>query len=147
MDHVDAGHQLEQFAGYVAGGTDAGRRHVDLAGIGLRIGDEVGNGLGRNRWVHHHDAGLAANARDRRDVMDEIETEPVVERRVDHVRRAGQEKCVTVWWRAHDRFGADIAASTRAVLDNELLAEPLREPLRDQAREDVGRRSSLTDMN
>ena len=69
-------------------GPVAGRRHVDLAGIGLGIGDELGNRLGRNRWIDHHDIGHADDARDRRDVADEIEIELVVERRVDRVRRS-----------------------------------------------------------
>ena len=120
-------------------GAVAGRRHVDLARIGLGVGDELGNGLGRNRWIDHHDNGNAADARDRRDVADEIEIELVVERRVDRVRRSDQEERIAVRRRAHDRLGGDIAASARPVLDDELLAEPLRQPLTDQARDDVGR--------
>ena len=75
-------------------GADAGRRHVDLARIGLGIGDELGNGLGRNRWIHHHDIGHADDARDRRDVADEIEIELVVERRVDRVGSALTKRSV-----------------------------------------------------
>ena len=119
---------------------NAGRRHVDLARIGLGIGDELGNRLGRNRWIDHHDEGRADDARDRRDVADEIEIELVVERRVDRVRRQDQEQRIAVRRRAHDRLGADIAAGARPVLDDEWLAEPLRQPLTHQARDDVGRR-------
>ena len=90
VDHVDAGHHLEQFAGDMGRRSVAGRRHVDLARIGLGIGDELGNGLGRNRWIDHHDIGHADDACDRRDVADEIEIELVVERRVDRVRRTAQ---------------------------------------------------------
>ena len=50
-----------------------------------------------------------------------------------------QEERIAVGGRAHDRLGADIAAGTRPVLDDEWLAKPLRQPLTDQAREDVGR--------
>ena len=75
---------------------------------------------------YHDDIGLANDARDRRDVADEIEIELVVERRVDRVRRAGHEKRVSVRRRTHDRLGGDIGTSTRPVLDDELLAEPLR---------------------
>ena len=39
--------------------------------------------------------------------------------------------------RAHDRFGGDIAAGARPVLDNERLAEPFRQPLAEQPRNDV----------
>ena len=69
---------------------------VDLAGIGLGIGDELGNRLGRKRWIHHHDVRRAHDACDRRDVADEIEIELVVERRVDRVRRTDQEKRIAV---------------------------------------------------
>src|SRR5262245_64098062 len=139
MDHGDAGHHLKQLAGYVGGGTDARRRHVDLAGIGLGIGDEVGNGLGRNRWVHHHGAGLAANARDRRDVVDETETELVVERRVDRMGAGDQEECIAIRRCTYDRLSSDSAASPGAVVDDEWLAEPLLQPLSHRACEDVAR--------
>ena len=83
--------------------------------------------------------GHADDARDRRDVADEIEIELVVERRVDRVGRTDQEERIAVRRRTHDRLGGDIAAGARPVLDDELLAEPLRQPLTDQARDDVGR--------
>src|SRR5262245_59929423 len=51
--------------------------------------------------------------------------ELVVECRIDRVT-TDQEKRVAVCGRAHDRLGADIAAATRPVVDNKLLAEPLR---------------------
>ena len=57
VDHVDAGHHLEQLARQMARGPVAGRRHVDLARIGLGIGDELGNRLGRERWIDRHDDG------------------------------------------------------------------------------------------
>src|SRR5262249_1463000 len=73
VNHVDAGHHLEKLAGGVAVSSGARRRHGELAGIGLGIGDELGNRLGRNRRVHHHDEAASDDARDRRDVADEIE--------------------------------------------------------------------------
>ena len=111
----------------------------ELARIRLGIGDELGKRLGRNRGMYHHDEGTADQARDRRDVANEIEIEFVVKRRIDRVRRTDQEQRVAVRSRAHDRLGGDIAACARPVLDDELLAEPLRQPLTDQTREDVVR--------
>ena len=87
--------------------------------------------------MDHHDEGTADEARDGRDVANEIEIEVVVKRRIDRVRRTDQEQRVTVRNCAHDRLGGDIAAGTRPVLDDEWLAEPLRQPLTDQTREDV----------
>ena len=40
-DKVDAGHEFEQFAGNVGHAAIAGGSHIDLAGIGLRIGNEL----------------------------------------------------------------------------------------------------------
>src|SRR5262249_30641977 len=87
--------------------------------------------------VHQHDVGTSEDARDRRDVADEIEIELVVERRVGRVERTDQEKRVAVGRGTHDRLGTDVAAATRPVIDNKLLAEPLRQPLADQTGRDV----------
>jgi hypothetical protein len=43
---VHAGHKLEQLSGDMLRAADAGR-DVQLAGYGLRVGDELGDGLGR----------------------------------------------------------------------------------------------------
>src|SRR5262245_53787784 len=103
----------------------APRGKIDLARISLGVGNKLGNRLGRKRWIHQHDGSLAANACDWRNVAYEIEIELVVERRVDRVRRIGQQKRIAVRRSAHDRLGADVAAGTRPVLDDELLTEPL----------------------
>jgi hypothetical protein len=116
----------------------AARSVADLAGVGLHIADELRNGLRRERWIYLHDKGVADDARDRCDVVDEVETELVVESGVDRVRRRHEEQRVTVRGRAHDGFGGDIGGCPGPVFDDELLAEPLGQPLTDQARGDVG---------
>src|SRR5439155_25857751 len=118
---------------------DPRRCHVDLAGIGLGVGDELWNRLSWNRWIYHHDIRCAHEACDRRDVADEIEIELVVERRVDRVRRSDEKKRVAVGRRAHDRLGGNVGASPRSTFDDEWLTELLRQPLTQQARYDVGR--------
>ena len=122
IHHVDAGHRLEQLAGNVVASAGAGRRHVEFTGIGLGIGDELGNRLGRKRRVHHHDVRISHDARDRRDVAGEIVVERVVQCRVDRVEATDQEQCVAVSGRAHDRFGGDVAASARPIFDDKLLS-------------------------
>jgi hypothetical protein len=67
---------------------------------------------------------------------DEIEI--VIERCTDRVRRIDQKKRVAIRLCPHDRFGANVAAGARAILDDELLTEPFRQMLTDQARDDVG---------
>src|SRR5262245_56626602 len=99
----------------------ATRGKIDPARISFGVGNELGNRLGRKRWIYHHNVGLAANAHDRRDVADEIVVELVVKSRIDRVRLISQEERITVTRCTHDRLGADIGAGTRAVLDDEWL--------------------------
>src|SRR5262245_5584795 len=87
--------------------------------------------------MYHHDEGCANDASDRRDVADEIEIELVVERRIDRVGRSDQEERVAVCRRAHDRFGTNIAARARPVLDDEWLAQPLGQPLTHRTGDEV----------
>jgi hypothetical protein len=47
VNHIDACHGLEQFAEDMARGPASGRRHIDLARIGLGKIDELGNRFGR----------------------------------------------------------------------------------------------------
>ena len=60
--------------------------HVDFAWIGFGIGDELRDCFRRERRVEGHNKGSAANARDRRDVADEIEIQICIERGVDRGR-------------------------------------------------------------
>src|SRR5262249_42400802 len=83
--------------------------------------------------------GLATNSSDRRDVADKIETELVVERRVDHMRAGDQEERIAIRRCTYDRLGADSAASPRTVVDNEWLPKPLLQPVRHRTCEDVAR--------
>ena len=96
--------------------------------------------------VDNHDKADAPNARDRRDIANEIEVEIVVEGRVIRVRVSDCEQRVAVGGRTHDGLGRDIAASTWSVLNEEFLAEPFRQPLTDQpcrrVSEATGRKAS-----
>ena len=137
MDHVDAGHHLEQFAGHMRRAAAAGRGHVDLSRIGFGVRDKFRNGLRRNRWIDQHHHRHADDARHRRDVAHEIEFEIVVERGVDRVRDGGEQQRVAVGGGVDDRFGADIAAGAGAIFNHEGLPQMIGQPLADQARGDV----------
>jgi hypothetical protein len=80
VDQIDASHYLEQFPGEMGYAPGSGRGHVDLAWIGFGVSDELGDRFSRNGWNDHHDLGTAGDARDRRDVADEIEIELLVKR-------------------------------------------------------------------
>jgi hypothetical protein len=57
VDHVDAGHHLEQFARQMAQIPGPTGSHVDLAGICFGIGDEFRHCLRRRRRTSQHDKG------------------------------------------------------------------------------------------
>src|SRR5262249_4659733 len=98
---------------------------------------ELRDRFSRNGWNDHHDLGTAGNARDRRNVADEIEIELLVKRRIARVRKTNQEKRVAIRGRIHDGLGGDVGTRTGPVLDDELLAGWLRSPLTHQTRDDV----------
>ena len=135
--HLDAGHRHEHFAGQMRGGAGAGRRHVDLAGIGLGVGDEFGDGLGFDALADRHHVRHPDKGGDGGDVAREIEFQVGVQRGVDEVGRIDQQHGVAVGLGIDHRFRADIAAGAGLVLDDELLPQPLREPRADQPRDDV----------
>jgi hypothetical protein len=83
VNQVDACHYLEQLTKNMGRRPDTGRGHIDFARIGLGVGNELRDRLGRHRWIDHHDKSATSNAPDRCDVTDEIVIEVRVERRVD----------------------------------------------------------------
>src|SRR5262249_59066171 len=75
---------------------------------------------------------------DRAVAGDKMEVELLIKRRVHRFRRMDGEERIPTRSRTHDGLGGDVSPGPRPVLDDELLAEPLRQPLADQARDDVG---------
>jgi hypothetical protein len=137
MHHAGAGHRFEQFTREVRRAAVAGRRHVDLVGIGLGVGDELDDGFSRKRRIDHHHVRHRHDAGDRGDVADEVEGQRFVEGRVDGVGLADQQDRVAVGRGVHHRFRRDVRRGTRAVFDDERLSQPIRQPLAHQAGDDV----------
>src|SRR5262249_31417555 len=133
--HVHADHRLKQLALQMGGGSDTTRRHGELAGIGLGIGDELGDRRRWNREVRYHNVVHAGDAGNRRDVAAEIETELFVHRSIDRVCRGEQEERVAIR-RARPR-GGDFAPRPGPVSDDEGPPEPFRQPLAHQTCDDV----------
>ena len=150
VHQIDAGHHLEQLAGHMQRRADAARAHVDLARIGLGVGDELRNGLRRQLRSNHHHLRDANDAGDRRRVAQKIEIEMLIKRGVDGVRTGHQQQRVTVGRRLHHRLGGDVGAGAWPVVDDELLAELFGQPFRRQPRHGVGgaaRRKAAQDMH
>jgi len=85
----------------------------------------IGNGLHRKRWDHRDNVGELDDACNWRRVLDEIEFELFVERRVDGVRAAPQQQRVAVGRCTNNRLGRYIGAAAGPVLDDERLPEPV----------------------
>src|SRR5215813_12666936 len=135
MQHVRARHHLEHLAGDVSGTSNSRRRHAELPRIGLRKGDEVEHGLYRQRIVDVENLIAAAEGGDRSNFTGEIDG--AIERGVNHVVRRNDQKRVAVRRRARHHLGRDVGGSTRPVLDDECLTEPLLQRFSHQARRDV----------
>src|SRR5260370_21962048 len=56
MNHIDAGHGLEQLARQVQRGALPSRRHGGLTRLALSVSDELGHRRGQNSWRHYHHA-------------------------------------------------------------------------------------------
>jgi hypothetical protein len=139
MYQLDAGGAGEIFAGDVAGSAGAGRTEIDLVGIGLRIGDQFGHALRRERRMHHQRIRRIANHADRRKILARIVAGILVERGADR-QRAGvaEQQRVTVGIALGDRLGADRAAGAGAIVDHDLLAEQFAHLVGNGAADDRG---------
>src|SRR5271169_707608 len=83
------------------------------------MGDELGNGFGWDRWMRHDNVGQRADTPEWCNVAKEIEIKIVIEGGVDCRRAVDDKERVTVRRRSHDRFGCDVGAAARPVLDDE----------------------------
>src|SRR5499425_3381535 len=137
MCQINAGHHLEQLTGNVSRAPIAAGTLAVLDGIILRVGDELGNSCDRKRWIHLHDMRHTDDARNRRNITNEVVVEFFEQRCIDCCGSADHEERIAVCRRTHDRLYTDIATTAGTVLDEELLTEPLRQQLTNEARSNV----------
>ena len=150
MQHVDAGHHLEQLAGKMRRRADAAGRHIDLARMRLGIGDQLRHAVHRQRRIDLENKRIEIDAADRREIAGEIEAQVWVQHGVDDVRIRHRQQRVAVRLRLHHGFGGDLLARRTAIFDDEGLAEPLRQHLPGEPSDDVGgpaRRETDQQMN
>ena len=112
-------------------------RKVDLAGVFLGIGEELGHRFGGKRWIYLHHERHANDDSYRRYIADGVILEVVIEARIDRVGDGHQEQRISVGGRIHDRFSGNVARGTRPVLDDEGLMQPFRQILPHDASGDV----------
>ena len=121
-------------------GAGARRREGELARVGLRQRDQLGDRVGREVEPRHQHVGHRPQDGDSGEVLARVERQLGVEGGGDGVRgdRVEADR-VAIRSRLGDDVRADIAAGAGAVLDDELLARQFGEFLADDARESVGR--------
>ncbi len=86
VHHAGAGAGLEQRHRIMRQAADAARTVVELAGIGLGIGDEFGQRLHRQLLAGEEDVRRAIDQRDRREIAHRVVGHVLVGRRDDTVR-------------------------------------------------------------
>ena len=125
-EDVDAGRVLDHLHGQVQRIADAARSVVELAGIGLGLGDQL---------LHRGDAGFRARHQDevggdelrhRREVVDRVERQAVVERGRDGGAVGVLQDGVAIRRRFRDLVGGERAAGAGAILDDRPAGRPGR---------------------
>ena len=139
VGQLDARHREQLGREQVLAAAVARRGVVDLAGLAAGELDQLLHVPGRQRRMHHHDAGLSADQRDRREVVDRLVRQLGVQRRADGVGLRCQQQRVAVGWRPGHRLGADRGTRTGPVVDHHLLPQPLAQLLRHHAGRSVDR--------
>src|SRR6267154_5807220 len=114
------------------------RGEVDLARVAARVLEELAHTVeGRLRGDHEH-VRAAAHERDRGEVPLRVERQRPVQRHVDRVGRRGDEERVAVGRALRDEIGADVAARSGAVLDDDRLPERFAQTGRERPRGEIG---------
>jgi hypothetical protein len=121
------------------GRADAGHAVLHLLLIGLHVGLELLEGLGRQVLLgdQHHRVGAAeAN---RLEILLAVVGQRLVERDVDRERaHMGEAQRVSIGSGARDLGDADRAAGAADILNDHLLAQRLAHALAEDARQGVG---------
>jgi hypothetical protein len=139
MNHVDASGVFEKCPAEVVSAADATRRVRKLAGLGLRRGHDVLHGLEGRFVAHHQDQRAALDQHDRHKVVLGVVRDLLEQGLVDGERRkVAHADGVAVRPGLGDRIGADVAAGTGLVVDDDRLPQFLAHQPRQLARAVVG---------
>jgi hypothetical protein len=133
---IEAGAVHEQRAGKMSNGAGAARSVVDIAR--LRIGHELGNGLGRDRGADAEDERPGAEDADRDKVLLGIVVDLLQLRYDGNLRRGGEEQRVAVGRGLRHVGGGERAPCPDPVFDDKTLLEVLGQLLARHACHHVG---------
>ena len=132
-------HGLEQLAGEVLRGADAGGAERQLTRLRTRQRDEFGDALRGHVVVEGKDVGREHRLRDRNDILHGVERHLVVEARIDReLRQRCQQERIAVGRCLGDAIAGNVGAGAGNVLDHHRLAPRLRELVSDHPRNEIG---------
>ena len=139
MRDVDAHRDVEQRAGEVRRRPGSGRAVLHLRLVGLGVGDEFLEIVGRQRRARNHQHRQIDEQADRRKIGRGVVGRIFVERLVLGVGAdIAQHELVAVRRGLRDARRAGHAAGAADVFDDDLLLQDLGKPRADDARDDVG---------
>lgn len=131
---------MQELARDVRDRADAGMRRVHLLGVGLHVGHELVQVLGREILARQDQDRRACEQRDRLEILLGMIGELRIERHRGGVRaHVPGDQRIAVIGRARGARGRGGAAGADHVLDDDALSERLRHVSGDDARDDVGR--------
>ena len=140
MRGLDAGGRVQQDATQVRGRAGAGRAEVQLALVGLGIGNELLKVARRQVLVGHQHQRHLGDQDHRIEIGNRVVLRLGIERLVLGVRADGAEhELTTVLLALGDAAGAGHAPGAADVLDDHRLAQRLAHALPDDAAQHVGR--------
>ncbi|XQU67537.1 hypothetical protein OJJOAM_000268 [Cupriavidus sp. H18C1] len=140
MGRHRAGAGLEHLDVQLAHAADAAAAVIQLAGVLLRIGDELREGAHRQARMHDQRIGLAAQDRNVLEVLDRVIADARLRQRIGQMaalRRHHQR--VAVGFAARDDLRRDRTARAGTVVDDHRHAKNARQRLGILARHDVHR--------
>ncbi len=138
MDHLDAGLLCQNHAQQMAAGSDPLRRIRQAVRFRLPQRHQLLRRFGGAAAIDDQGVVERDQRRDRCEILDRIELQIGIKRRIDSVRsRVPHHQGVAVFRRVLDRECGDIACSARTVVDHDRLLDPLRNAPRYQAHHHV----------
>ena len=139
MHNVDTRRALQHFHRQLRCRTGSSRGVVQLAGLRFRQGDEFSQRSGLDPRIKHQQIGGRRHHCDRLEILERIIFEIGIRARRNHVRAGGAHgQGVTVRVGACGDLGAQRAAGTTTIVDDDLLTKTLAKLLPNDARDDVG---------
>ena len=136
--HPHPGDPFQPLGEQVLRRGDAELRIVDLAGMLLGVGDQLGKRVDRQRVGRRDRVAVARDQRDAHQVL-ELVVKTLVEQRVDRIEIGADEQVVAVARARHHVVRGERRAGAGLVIDDDRVPERRAQAIGDEARRNVGR--------